>query len=199
VTQTLLHSHSRRAPALAPEERRKAIVEATLPLLLEHGPGITTRQIAEASGIAEGTIFRVFPDKEALIEAVVQRALDLAPLERRLAEIDPSLSLEDRLHEAVRALQERTQGVWQLLSNVGVMRILTQRQGARPHGLADVPALTALFERDQHALRYDPVSNARRLRALATAATHPALTAGPPLSAEEIVSMFLDGVRRRDG
>lgn len=198
MTHSLLHGSSRRAPALAKEERRKAIVEATLPLLLEHGPGMTTRQIAEASGIAEGTIFRVFTDKEALIEAVVERALDLAPLEQRLGDINPSLPMEERLHAAVRILQERTQGVWQLLSNVGVMRILTQRQGMRPRGLADVPALIALFERDQHALLYDPVSNARRLRALATAATHPALTAGPPLSAEEIVSMFLDGVRRRD-
>jgi len=188
---------ARRASALAPEKRREAIVEATLPLLLEHGPGITTRQIAEASGIAEGTIFRVFPDKEALIEAVVERALDLAPLEARLAEIDPRLPLDERLREAVRLLQERTQGVWQLVSNVGVMRIMAERRGCAPRVVADVQALVALFEHDRDQLRYDPVSNARRLRALAIAGSHPAFTAGQPLTPDEIVSMFLDGVRRR--
>ena len=43
------------------------IVDAVVPLLLEHGGDVTTRQIAEAAGIAEGTIFRVFPDKAALL------------------------------------------------------------------------------------------------------------------------------------
>lgn len=193
---TLTPTPTRRAAALAPEDRRKAIVEATLPLLLEHGPSITTRQIAEASGIAEGTIFRVFPDKDALIAAVVDRALDLAPLEARLAEIDLGLPLDERLLRAVRILQERTQGVWQLVSNVGVMRILHER-GRRPSGLADVQGLIALFEPDRDRLRFDPIINARRLRALATATTHPAFLVGPPASAEEIVSMFLDGVRVR--
>ena len=45
-------------------------MEATLPLLRAHGLSITTRQIAEAAGVAEGTIFGVFPDKEALLQAV---------------------------------------------------------------------------------------------------------------------------------
>jgi AcrR family transcriptional regulator len=183
-----------RAAALAPDQRRRAIVEATLPLLLEHGPAVTTRQIAEASAIAEGTIFRVFADKDALLEAVVERALDTAPLERRLAEIDLRLPLAERLVAAVRALQERTEGVWQLTSNVGVLRILSARHGGAPRVVADLASLAALFEPDRVQLRYEPVALARRLRALATACTHPALTP-ERVEPEEIVSMFLDGVR----
>ena len=61
-----------RASAMPPDERRAAIVSATVPLLLEHGSAVSTRQIAEAAGIAEGTIFRVFPDKQAVIAASVE-------------------------------------------------------------------------------------------------------------------------------
>ena len=57
---------SKRAAALPPDERRSMIVAATLPLLLEHGDRVTTRQIAEAAGIAEGTIFRAFADKDEM-------------------------------------------------------------------------------------------------------------------------------------
>ena len=82
---------SRRAAALPPEERRSMIVAATLPLLLEHGDRVTSRQIAEAAGIAEGTIFRVFADKDEIIVAVVEAALDPAPLEAALDD-DPRAS-----------------------------------------------------------------------------------------------------------
>ena len=78
-----------RAAALPPEARRAHIIEATLPLLLEHGATITTRQIAEAAGIAEGTIFRVFPDKESLVAAVVEAAFDTTSVDAALEAIDP--------------------------------------------------------------------------------------------------------------
>src|SRR3954469_11968102 len=89
-----LESARSRAAALPPEERRARIVEATLPLLLAHGAGLTTRQIAEAAGIAEGTIFRAFPDKESLIAAVVDAALDTSAVDAALDAIDPDLPLE---------------------------------------------------------------------------------------------------------
>src|SRR5438445_3863432 len=109
---------ARRATALPPEERRTMIVNATLPLLLEHGEMVTTRQIAEAAGIAEGTIFRVFADKDEVITAVLESALDTAPLKRHLSEIDHSLPLEDALTAAVEILQQRVVDIWRLVSSV---------------------------------------------------------------------------------
>lgn len=65
-----------RAPRLSADERRDAIVAAVLPLLVSQGPQVTTKQIAEAAGVAEGTIFRVFPDKKALLFAAAKEAID---------------------------------------------------------------------------------------------------------------------------
>ena len=60
-----------RARPLPPDERRRAIVAATRPLLIEHGAGFTTAQVARAASIAEGTIFRVFASKQELLDAVI--------------------------------------------------------------------------------------------------------------------------------
>ena len=84
------------------------IVAATLPLLLEHGDRVTSRQIAEAAGIAEGTIFRAFADKDEVIAAVIEAALDPEPLEAALPTIPATLALRgrprgrDRDHAAAR-------------------------------------------------------------------------------------------------
>src|SRR4051812_36040095 len=85
----------KRASAMAPEERRSMIVAVALPLLLEHGDRLTTRQIAEAAGIAEGTIFRVFSDKDEVIAAVMEAALDQEPLETALGAIPTDASFTD--------------------------------------------------------------------------------------------------------
>ena len=41
----------RRVAPLAPDDRRAALVEATVPLLIENGSAISTRQIAQAAGV----------------------------------------------------------------------------------------------------------------------------------------------------
>ena len=183
---------TQRAAALPPEERRAAIIAATLPLLLEHGSGVTTKMIAVAAGIAEGTIFRAFPDKETLIEAAVETAFDPAPMEAALAEIDAALPFEERLAEAVAIVQRRLTNIWRLASTVGVDKVPDARR--RP---TDVAGLVALFQSERERLDRDPVVAARMLRALTLAVSHPALVHDDPMSPAEIVSLLLDGIRRR--
>src|SRR6187397_1955415 len=63
---------------MAPEARRKAILDALVPLLVERRGDVTTKEIAEAAGIAEGTLFRVFPDKATLLFAAAEEAINPA-------------------------------------------------------------------------------------------------------------------------
>ena len=177
-----------RATALPPDERRSMIVEATLPLLLENGEMVTTRQIADAAGIAEGTIFRVFADKDAVIAAVVESALDTAPLERALEGIDVTQPFEASVAAAVAILQQRVVDIWRLVSSVGTRFHDDQR---RP--IADSDALVKLFETHRDSVAVDPLVAARLLRALTMAATHPLLV-HEPMTPADIVDLFLHGV-----
>jgi AcrR family transcriptional regulator len=180
-----------RATALPAEERRSTIVAATLPLLLEHGDRVTSRQIAEAAGIAEGTIFRVFADKDEIIVAVLETALDPDHFEQALGTIPADLGFEAALAAVVEIYQQRVIDTFRLVSSVGTRFHETTR---RP--LADSDALVRLFESHRDRITVEPLAAARLLRALTLSTTHPML-ADEPLSASEVVDLFLHGVASR--
>jgi AcrR family transcriptional regulator len=179
---------AKRAAALPPDERRSMIVAATLPLLLEHGERVTSRQIAEAAGIAEGTIFRVFADKDEIIVAVMEAALDTEPLEAALGEIPTDLPFEAAIAAAAERIQQRVIDIWRVTSSIGTrFHEMTRRP------MADSDALVRLFERYEAQIRVEPVAAARLLRALTLSTTHPML-AGAPWSPTELTQIFLHGV-----
>jgi AcrR family transcriptional regulator len=189
---------SRRAAPLPPDARRASIIAATLPLLRIHGTSVTTAQIAMAAGIAEGTLFRVFPDKDSLIQATIGTAFDPAPAERELAAIDPDLGLRDQLIAAVATLQRRVEGVWQLMSILGMTVSPGGPPTPRPSVAEPLQArIAAMFEPHRAELRCDPAQAARLLRMMTFAGTHPRIADGIPLTAAEIVAVVLDGIRIR--
>jgi AcrR family transcriptional regulator len=111
-----------RAKPLSTDDRRAMIIDAVIPLLIEQGRDVTTRQIAEAAGIAEGTIFRVFPDKEALFQAAVEKFLDPASVNERLHAIDAELPLEAKVAEILVLLRGRMTGIFGIMHAVGMHR-----------------------------------------------------------------------------
>lgn len=64
-----MSEHSRYLPA---EERRAATVEAVVDLAAKQNPSdITTTAIAQHMGVTQGALFRHFPSKNAILEAVM--------------------------------------------------------------------------------------------------------------------------------
>jgi len=183
---------TKRATALPPDERRSMIVAATLPLLLEHGDRVTSRQIAEAAGIAEGTIFRAFADKDEIISAVIEAALDPEPLEAALTDIPRDLAFEPALAAAVVIMQQRVIDTWRLVSSVGTrFHEMTRRP------MVDSDALVRMFEANRAQITVEPIVAARLLRSLTLSTTHPML-AGEPRTPDELVQLFLHGVAGKD-
>jgi AcrR family transcriptional regulator len=192
---------------MAPDDRRRAIVDAVVPLLLRHGDEVTTRQIAEAAGIAEGTIFRVFPDKPALLMAAAEETMNPsdggAELEAALAGHD---ELRDRLRITVERMIERSDRVMVVM--MALRRIWTSQppKRRRPDG---PPAffdeanknlqamLTRVFEPHRDELTVDPATAANVLRTLVLGSRHPGVDPDNRLTAEQIVDVLLDGIRTR--
>jgi len=91
---------------MAPEERRQAIIDATLPLLLERGTEMSTREIAQAAGIAEGTIFRAFETKQDLIHATIHTALMPDAAIAHLTALPEDQSLTERVAAIIQLLRD---------------------------------------------------------------------------------------------
>jgi AcrR family transcriptional regulator len=159
--------------------------------------------MARAAGIAEGTIFRVFPDKPALLHAAIARAMDPAPIEAAFAGIDPDGSIETQMVAAALVLAARFEGVAALL---GIVRSIPHERKPRAeeaHRIAHdsmaavAAALTKLLERHRDRLLVEPAQAAMLLRGLVFTNTHPLLAAAERMGPERLVSVLCDGIVAR--
>ena len=189
-----------RAEPLPADERRRAIVEAVIPLLLEKGPAVTTREMADAANIAEGTIFRVFPDKTSVIHDAVKASVDPDQIQQAIAAILPTAPLADQLEAAARILVERSERVAAL---IGVLRASGSHAGGPPSGArqyvmdantAILSALTRLFERNRDEIRVSPHQAAIAFRGFVFATAHPLVSSDEKPSFLESVEVLMNGI-----
>ena len=187
-----------RARPLPADERRATILDAARALVLEHGRSTTTRLIAEAAGVAEGTIFRSFATKDELFDAVIEHEFDPEPFLDSIARIDLAQPLEARLLEAVALLQRRFVSIFALMIALGVRR--PPDRLARPE-LRDRLAkegLARLVEPDADRFRVPPEEVVAMLRLLTFSGSHPHISDQRMLTAEQIVDTVLHGLLRRE-
>jgi AcrR family transcriptional regulator len=186
-----------RAIPMALDDRRQALIDATLPLLREHGRTVTTKQIAEAAGVAEGTIFRAFESKDDLILAAVESGMNMQPFLDDLAAVDGSLEFRPRLIELVTRLQARFAGIFALMSALGMSGPPRAQKHSEAGRRRAEEIMVALVEPDADLITCSPADLVHMLRLFTFSGTHPHLSEGRRLTPEQIVDTLLDGVRRK--
>jgi AcrR family transcriptional regulator len=125
------------------ERNRRRILDAAAELFTERGLGVTLNDVAHHADVGVGTVYRRFPDKELLIDALFEERFDeiVALAEQSLANPDPWQALTSFLERGLE-LQARDKGLKQLL--LGTPQGCARVGGARERML---PLVTALVQR----------------------------------------------------
>lgn len=180
-----------RARPLSVEERQASIIDAVIPLLAEHGPDLTSKQIAEAAGVAEGTVFRAFGDKDTLIRAAITQFLDPEPLRRELRRIDPHLDLHTKVLTITTLMQRRFRDVFRIMTIMG-----HQRPPHRDPRRDFAGIIAEVLAPDLDRLAWPPDRVAHLIRLITFAASVPHFNEGAEFTPDELTAIVLHGILR---
>ncbi len=189
-----------RARPLPPEERRAAIIDAVLPLLLQRGASVTTSEMAEAAGVAEGTIFRAFPDKTAIIHEAIHTMMDPAPTIAAIDTISRTLTLERQLTEAAEILSHRSRQMATLFGMLRSLQPTPRHSPTKAHQYVSnsidriTDALAGLLEPHREHLSLGPQRAAMALQSLVITNSHPLIASDRRLSVDEMAAVVAHGV-----
>jgi AcrR family transcriptional regulator len=197
---------------MSPDDRRKAIVRALVPLLVERGGEVSTREIARAAEIAEGTIFRVFPDKRSLMLAAAEEAINPADGQAAFDEaMDGLTTLREKIVVASQRVLDRMRMTMSVMMAVR-SHLMWDEESRKvdpvkkhfgpPQFVLDAQAelhrrLTSIFDEHRDELAVEPEVAAIALRSLIFGASRPELGLTPALSADQIADLLLSGVATR--
>jgi AcrR family transcriptional regulator len=88
------------------QDNRRRLLDAARDVFIERGPGAPLEEIARRAGTGIATLYRRFPDRQALVLAVVRDAVERTVEEARLAaeeEPEPFRALARYMHRVVDA------------------------------------------------------------------------------------------------
>ncbi|WP_369639175.1 TetR/AcrR family transcriptional regulator, partial [Nocardia sp. JMUB6875] len=113
---------------------RALVLAAAQRALAEDGVSVSLAQIARRAGVGAGTVYRHFPTKTALLEAVMQQRIDrLTGLAHRLRDAPDAGSAFFSFCTEVITSSHRNQAVCDMVSNDGWPRELVADAGVRFH------------------------------------------------------------------
>jgi AcrR family transcriptional regulator len=147
---------TRRKPRADSIRNREILLEAATQIFSAGGPQASLEAVARKAGVGIGTLYRHFPTREALFEAVYRHEVDhLVELAGKLAdEPDPVEALRQWLHANVRlvAAKKGMIGALQLVAHgspdlkaysfeqlTGAVRLLLDRAIAAGEARSDIP------------------------------------------------------------
>jgi len=180
------------------ERNRRRILAAAADAFAEGGLAVTMDEIGRRAGVGVGTVYRRFPDKELLIEALFDQRIDelVALAEAARDEPDPFAGLE-RFFESFLATQAADRGLKEVL--VGTAR----GEGRVAHARDRIaPVVDDIVERAQAAgaLRADVASSDLALLQFMLGALIDYTSEVDREAWRRLLAIVLDGLQtRRDG
>jgi TetR/AcrR family transcriptional repressor of mexCD-oprJ operon len=170
-----------------------AILDGAARILAVEGEQASMNDVAAAAGVARATVYRYFPNRQAMLDELARAAVSEADEGLASARID-EVSPEEGVARAVRALVD-----------VGDSFVLLARERVRsdPERFERrvIQPLRELFERGQAAGDIRPDIASARLTESLIGLIVGVLTSTPPLGKEDIIAtitgLFLDGARAR--
>ncbi len=189
-----------RAKPLPPDERRACLIAVTRTLLLERGHDITTRQVAEAAQVAEGTLFRVFATRRDLIAATIADELSPQRLTTHLSQVPQGENLDVTTNSCLTAVADYVTAVGRLIprpthDDDRVMSLVDSQWQERIHDLMGWMVERLAQHTDE--LQVTPVEFAHVIFTLAMGYSHHHCPASQP-SLDTLTRLALDGARRKD-
>jgi TetR/AcrR family transcriptional repressor of mexCD-oprJ operon len=182
------------APRPALQQRvAAAILDGAAQIFAVQGGQASMNDVAEAAGVARATVYRYFPNREALLDELTRVAVSDVDERLASARID-EVAPEEGIARAVRALVD-------VGDSFALLARERQRSDPEPFERKITQPLRRLFERGQASgdIR-DDIASARLTESLIGLIVG-LLTSTPPQGKEDmtatITGLFLDGARAR--
>ena len=120
------------------EQNRLRILDAARATFAERGLEVSMDEIARRAGVGVGTVYRRFPDKEQLIEALFEQRLDeLVEIATQAAELKDPWDALTQLLERLVAVQVEDRGLRDLMLSSAHAEQRVRRARARIAPVAD--------------------------------------------------------------